>query len=68
MTPLRGVDGEVYAIAQGNLVVCGFGIAGQGRLEDLDQRAVRRPRAERRDGREARCRTASPPSRSSCST
>jgi flagellar P-ring protein precursor FlgI len=29
MTPLRGVDGEVYAIAQGNLVVSGFGISGQ---------------------------------------
>jgi flagellar P-ring protein precursor FlgI len=24
MTPLRGADGEVYAIAQGNLVVSGF--------------------------------------------
>jgi flagellar P-ring protein precursor FlgI len=29
MTPLRGVDGEVYAIAQGNLVVSGFGVQGQ---------------------------------------
>src|SRR5688572_30324493 len=29
MTPLRGADGEVYAIAQGNLVVSGFGISGQ---------------------------------------
>jgi flagellar P-ring protein precursor FlgI len=29
MTPLRGVDGEVYAIAQGNMVVSGFGISGQ---------------------------------------
>lgn len=28
MTPLRGVDGEVYAIAQGNLVVGGFGAEG----------------------------------------
>lgn len=28
MTPLKGVDGQVYAIAQGNLVVGGFG--GQG--------------------------------------
>jgi len=26
MTPLRGVDGRVYAVAQGNLVVGGFGI------------------------------------------
>ncbi|MCW8825765.1 MAG: flagellar basal body P-ring protein FlgI [Gammaproteobacteria bacterium] len=28
MTPLKGVDGNVYAIAQGNLVVGGFGAAG----------------------------------------
>lgn len=29
MTPLRGLDGEVYAIAQGNLVVSGFGASGR---------------------------------------
>ena len=29
MTPLRGADGEVYAIAQGSLVVGGFGIQGK---------------------------------------
>jgi flagellar P-ring protein precursor FlgI len=29
MTPLRGIDGEVYAIAQGSLVVSGFGVAGK---------------------------------------
>src|SRR5690606_36900311 len=28
MTPMRGADGEVYALSQGNLVVGGFGIAG----------------------------------------
>jgi flagellar P-ring protein precursor FlgI len=28
MTPLRGADGEIYALAQGNLVVGGFGVAG----------------------------------------
>lgn len=28
MTPLKGVDGKVYALAQGNLVVGGFGAAG----------------------------------------
>ncbi|MBF0219653.1 MAG: flagellar basal body P-ring protein FlgI [Gammaproteobacteria bacterium] len=28
MTPLKGIDGEIYALAQGNLVVGGFGIAG----------------------------------------
>jgi flagellar P-ring protein precursor FlgI len=29
MTPLRGADGEVYAMAQGSVVVSGFGIAGK---------------------------------------
>jgi flagellar P-ring protein precursor FlgI len=29
MTPLRGVDGQVYAFAQGNVLVSGFGIAGK---------------------------------------
>jgi flagellar P-ring protein precursor FlgI len=29
MTPLRGVDGEVYGIAQGSLVVSGFGAQGR---------------------------------------
>jgi flagellar P-ring protein precursor FlgI len=28
MTPLKGADGETYAIAQGNLVVGGFGVEG----------------------------------------
>ncbi|RFA28558.1 flagellar biosynthesis protein FlgI [Alkalilimnicola ehrlichii] len=28
MAPLRGADGEVYAIAQGNLIVGGFGAGG----------------------------------------
>lgn len=29
MTPLKGADGNVYAMAQGNLVVSGFGASGQ---------------------------------------
>ncbi len=28
MTPLKGADGQVYAIAQGNLIVSGFGAQG----------------------------------------
>lgn len=28
MTPLKGIDGQVYAIAQGNLIVGGFGAEG----------------------------------------
>jgi flagellar P-ring protein FlgI len=29
LTPLRGVDGEVYGMAQGSLVVSGFGVQGR---------------------------------------
>ncbi len=29
MTPLKGIDGEVYAMAQGNLIVSGFGVEGK---------------------------------------
>jgi flagellar P-ring protein precursor FlgI len=28
MTPLRGADSQIYALAQGNLIVGGFGVAG----------------------------------------
>ena len=30
MAPLKGADGKVYAIAQGNVVVGGFGVSGEG--------------------------------------
>ena len=30
MTPLKGADGQVYAMAQGNLLVGGFGAAASG--------------------------------------
>ncbi|MBZ0090685.1 MAG: flagellar basal body P-ring protein FlgI, partial [Sulfuricellaceae bacterium] len=30
MAPLRGADGNVYAMAQGNLIVGGFGASGSG--------------------------------------
>ncbi|MFT3907072.1 MAG: flagellar basal body P-ring protein FlgI [Steroidobacteraceae bacterium] len=29
MTPLRGADGEIYAMAQGSVVVSGFGVSGK---------------------------------------
>jgi len=29
MTPLRGADGQIYAMAQGNVLVSGFGISGK---------------------------------------
>lgn len=30
MAPLKGIDGNVYAIAQGNLIVNGFGVSSDG--------------------------------------
>lgn len=30
MTPLKGADGQIYAVAQGNLIVSGFGAAQDG--------------------------------------
>ncbi len=35
MTPMRGVDGQVYAFAQGNVLVSGFGIQGKDGSQDL---------------------------------
>ncbi len=29
MTPLKGIDGQVYAIAQGSITVSGFGVSGK---------------------------------------
>lgn len=29
MTPLRGADGQVYAMAQGSMIVSGFGVSGK---------------------------------------
>jgi flagellar P-ring protein FlgI len=29
MTPMRGVDGQIYAFAQGSMVVSGFGVTGK---------------------------------------
>jgi flagellar P-ring protein precursor FlgI len=29
MTPLKGADGEIYAVAQGSVMVSGFGVAGK---------------------------------------
>ncbi|MDH4275160.1 MAG: flagellar basal body P-ring protein FlgI, partial [Gammaproteobacteria bacterium] len=30
LSPLRGADGQVYALAQGNVIVSGFGVQGDG--------------------------------------
>ena len=42
MTPLKGADGEVYAMAQGNLVVAGAGAAASGSETVINQLSVGR--------------------------
>src|SRR5690606_15915989 len=37
MTPLKGADGQVYAIAQGNLVVAGAGASSGGSSVQVNQ-------------------------------
>ena len=51
LTPLKGLDGQVYAIAQGNLAVGGLGISGDDGSKISDQCTERRPRSERRHRR-----------------
>ena len=42
MTPLKGADGQVYAMAQGNLVVGGAGASANGSKVQVNQLAVGR--------------------------
>ena len=42
MSPLKGADGQVYAIAQGNLVVAGAGAAANGTEVQINQLSVGR--------------------------
>ena len=50
MTPLKGADGQVYAMAQGNLVVGGAGASANGSKVQVNQLAVG-PHLGRRDRR-----------------
>ena len=51
MTPLIGADGQVYAIAQGSLVVGGFGVSGKDGSRIAVNVPSAGPRAEWRDRR-----------------
>lgn len=42
MSPLKGADGQIYAIAQGNLVVAGAGAAAGGASTQVNQLSVGR--------------------------
>jgi len=42
MTPLKGADGQIYAIAQGNLVVGGVGAAANGSEKQINHLSVGR--------------------------
>ena len=54
-TPLKGADGQIYALAQGNLVVGGAGAAAGG-SQGADQPPERRPRARAARTVERACR------------
>ena len=54
MAPMRGADGNVYAIAQGNLVVGGFGASGNDGSKRDGQHSERRAHSERRHRRASR--------------
>ena len=51
MTPLKGADGNTYAVAQGNLIVGGFGAEGGGWVECDRKRTERRTYSKRSDSR-----------------
>ena len=53
--PLKGLDGKVYAIAQGNLVVGGLECRGCRRFQDYRKHSQRRPHSEWRDGGAGSC-------------
>ncbi len=42
MTPLKGADGQIYAIAQGNLVVGGVGASANGTQTQINHLSVGR--------------------------
>ena len=42
MTPLKGADGQVYAVAQGNLVVGGVGASSGGSSVQVNHLSVGR--------------------------
>ena len=42
MTPLKGADGQVYALAQGNIVVAGAGASASGSSTQVNQLSVGR--------------------------
>ena len=42
MTPLKGADGQVYGMAQGNLLVGGFGAAASGSRVQVNHLSVGR--------------------------
>jgi flagellar P-ring protein precursor FlgI len=59
VTALKGMDGQIYAVAQGQVAVSGFKAAGQARISA----GVSRPRRASRAARLSSARCRSPSSR-----
>jgi flagellar P-ring protein precursor FlgI len=61
-TPLRGADGEIYALAQGNLIVGGAGASAGGSKVQINHLSAGRIPAVPRSSAACphRCRTATP--------
>ena len=53
-TPLKGADGQIYALAQGNLIVGGAGASANGSKVQINHLSA--GASPRRDGRTQRCR------------
>jgi flagellar P-ring protein precursor FlgI len=55
LTPMKGADGQIYAMAQGNVVVVGAGASGAGSKVTVNHLSVGRIAAAPRSSAKCRC-------------